>query len=136
MGQTSINGAEVFFVDVLQEQQRAKLSKAGKMVLPFKPLIVTFQDLQYHVEPSQKMREHGYTRKRLQLLHDITWLYGKLYAGPKVDVWSCGVILYALLCGTLPFDDENIPNLFKKIKGWLMALQRCNTLKSEYAAKC
>ncbi|KAF7123180.1 hypothetical protein RHSIM_Rhsim12G0097400 [Rhododendron simsii] len=41
---------------------------------------------------------------------------GKLYAAPEIDVWSCGVILYALLCGTLPFDDENILNLFKKIK--------------------
>ncbi|GAC72266.1 serine/threonine protein kinase [Moesziomyces antarcticus T-34] len=47
---------------------------------------------------------------------------GRLYAGPEIDIWSCGVILYVMLCGRLPFDDEYIPTLFKKINNGIYTL--------------
>ena len=33
----------------------------------------------------------------------------------EVDIWSSGIILYAMLCGYLPFEDKNNQNLYKKI---------------------
>ena len=40
---------------------------------------------------------------------------GKDYSPMKVDVWSLGITLYALLCGYLPFEDPNPIVLYKKI---------------------
>lgn len=41
---------------------------------------------------------------------------GLRYHGAASDVWLCGVILFALLTGRLPFDDENIRNLLLKVQ--------------------
>eukprot|EP00602_Paraphysomonas_sp_CaronLab_P009122 CAMPEP_0185026182 /NCGR_PEP_ID=MMETSP1103-20130426/10140_1 /TAXON_ID=36769 /ORGANISM="Paraphysomonas bandaiensis, Strain Caron Lab Isolate" /LENGTH=750 /DNA_ID=CAMNT_0027559677 /DNA_START=278 /DNA_END=2529 /DNA_ORIENTATION=+ len=40
---------------------------------------------------------------------------GKQYKGPVADIWSLGVILFALVCGHLPFEDPNTSNLYRKI---------------------
>ncbi|XP_068266183.1 maternal embryonic leucine zipper kinase-like isoform X2 [Nyctibius grandis] len=42
-------------------------------------------------------------------------IQGKAYIGSEADIWSMGVLLYALLCGFLPFDDDNVMALYRKI---------------------
>ena len=31
----------------------------------------------------------------------------RAYLGLLTDIWSCGIIFYAVICGFLPFDDQN-----------------------------
>ena len=40
---------------------------------------------------------------------------GKKYNGLLIDLWACGIILFAMLCGYLPFDDKDNNILFRKI---------------------
>eukprot|EP00268_Persea_americana_P068547 TRINITY_DN955_c0_g2_i1.p1 TRINITY_DN955_c0_g2~~TRINITY_DN955_c0_g2_i1.p1 ORF type:complete len:439 (+),score=98.87 TRINITY_DN955_c0_g2_i1:1022-2338(+) len=66
---------------------------------------------------SQQVREDG-------LLHTTCGtpnyvapevIIDKGYDGAKADLWSCGVVLFVLMAGYLPFDEPNIMNLYKKI---------------------
>jgi serine/threonine protein kinase len=47
-------------------------------------------------------------------------LNAKLYTGPEVDIWSFGIVLYVLVCGKVPFDDQSMPALHAKIKRGLV----------------
>eukprot|EP00826_Nyctotherus_ovalis_P042495 TRINITY_DN4377_c0_g2_i1.p1 TRINITY_DN4377_c0_g2~~TRINITY_DN4377_c0_g2_i1.p1 ORF type:complete len:452 (+),score=97.51 TRINITY_DN4377_c0_g2_i1:510-1865(+) len=40
---------------------------------------------------------------------------GKRYNGPAADVWSAGIVLFAIVCGHLPFENANTSKLYKMI---------------------
>jgi serine/threonine protein kinase len=62
-------------------------------------------------------------------------LQAKAYRGPEVDIWSFGIVLYVLVCGKVPFDDQSMQALHAKIKkghvdypNWLTAGEYINRL--------
>ncbi|XP_020293502.1 maternal embryonic leucine zipper kinase-like [Pseudomyrmex gracilis] len=66
-------------------------------------------------KPKMGMQAHLYTSCGSPTYAAPELIMGKKYLGSEVDIWSMGVLLYALLCGFLPFDDNKLENLYKKI---------------------
>ena len=52
-------------------------------------------------------------------------LHERGYNGMAADVWSCGVILFVMLAGYLPFDDQELNKLFRKIERGEYRMARC-----------
>ncbi|MQM01384.1 hypothetical protein Taro_034138, partial [Colocasia esculenta] len=79
---------------------RSDPRQPGRMVLPFDPLTVTFQNVQYYVDTPQEMKEQGYTEKRLQLLHDITGVFRPGILTALMGISGAGkTTLMDVLCG-------------------------------------
>ncbi|KAJ4706396.1 Pleiotropic drug resistance protein [Melia azedarach] len=58
--------------DIINLTFWAQCQSTGRMVLPFEPATITFQDVQYYVDTPLEMRKHGFAESRMQLLSDIT----------------------------------------------------------------
>lgn len=84
---------------LLDEDENLKVSDFGLSALP------------------EQMRNDGllHTRCGTPAYVAPEVLRKKGYDGAKADIWSCGVILYVLLAGFLPFQNENVMKMYTKI---------------------
>jgi 5'-AMP-activated protein kinase catalytic alpha subunit len=94
-----------------------KMENVLLMMLPDTAIVVKVVDFGF----SKVYTDDKPMRKKMgSRLYAAPELFGganSWYEGPQVDVWSCGVILYGMLCGGLPFDgDHDISELARNVR--------------------
>ncbi|KAL4469354.1 hypothetical protein ABPG72_005990 [Tetrahymena utriculariae] len=63
-------------------------------------------------------------------------IQGKKYEGICVDIWSTGIIMFALICGYLPFEDQNTSVLYKKIVSGEFSIPRWVSTEAKDLMNC
>lgn len=61
---------------------------------------------------------------------------GANYHGAPSDIWSCGIILFALLTGHLPFDDDNIRKLLMKVQAGKFSMPKDLSIEAKDLIHC
>ncbi|XBH91319.1 hypothetical protein VPH35_082741 [Triticum aestivum] len=74
----------------LQAETALTPNRTRRMVLPFTPLTISFQDVNYYVDTPAEMREHGYMKRKLQLLHNITGAFQPRILSALMGVTGAG----------------------------------------------
>jgi len=97
-------------------------TEAGVCHRDIKPqnILVRKNDLHVFIADFNVARKkHGETfsmmTKTGTLAFSAPELFVSTYYDEKVDIWSAGTVLFMMLCGSQPFEDEALPKLIQKI---------------------
>ena len=112
--------ARIFFRQIIRGVEYCHINKVAHRDLKLENILVTQRNLIKICDfgLSSMLRGGNFMQSSCGSIRyaDPELLMGKEYSGEMADVWSCGVILFAILTGYLPFEDDVCGLILKKIR--------------------